>query len=773
MPGSETMEAIAFFERQGDFNHLADLYQTLADIAMRQRDWGRAEQALDTAAGVLRAHSGTSEDVDMPSYRGRLALHRGDLVSAERYFKQYLHGLGSREGLWQYETRAYLAEIYARSGRLPEAEHELTLASDQLDAWRATLGDRELRSLAFQASTSEANDRNNSIAWVIALLASGGRPSAAFDLAEHRRGRDLADRMQRVEALGKNETDGAASTTAVPVAYQRVSELADAIPDDSTAILEFVTGAFGSPTTLFALTRPRPDGVLVHAVVLEQADSLAGKIARLRAMLESGEDASWLARSLGDAILGPIVPRLGPQISRLVIVPDGPLHRVPFEALRLPDGRVAIERFAISIAPSAGLVAELWRRETGDTARRAGPVRLLAFGDPEFPSGGPAAGTTPGDRAAAETYEAAFASSGGLPRLRASGKEVERVAQYASSADVRLRQGASALYLKRVDQTQYRVLHFATHALVDERATGRTALVLSPGGGETGFVGPLDLARLHLNADLVVLSACRSAEGVVVDGEGVLGLTAPLLQAGARSVVATGWRISDRGTLRFIDAFYAFMAEGQSVGNALHAAKLEMVRQGRPAGEWAAFTLVGDPSIRIPLRQPPRTTALYWVAGATALLVPMAYAIRNRRKNGRERNAPGDDSGGVLSHDQRAACCCLVHPAHAAARRTGRGRLVFLLLHHHALGGEQKAGDRRGVLQRRAGDLGRVDDAGLDQILVGIGRGVVAEVLVLRLLAPWRRRSSPRRPRSGRWPGWAPRARGARSLRRSSRLRCP
>ena len=301
----ETMEAIAFFERQGDFNHLADLYQTLADIAMRQRDWDRAEQALDTAAGVLRAHSGTSEDVDMPSYRGRLALHRGDLVSAERYFKQYLHGLGSREGLWQYETRAYLAEIYARSGRLPEAEHELTLASDQLDAWRATLGDRELRSLAFQASTSEANDRNNSIAWVIALLASGGRPSAAFDLAEHRRGRDLADRMQRVEALGKNETDRADSTTAVPVAYQRVSELADAIPDDSTAILEFVTGAFGSPTTLFALTRPRPDGVLVHAVVLEQADSLAGKIARLRAMLESGEDASWLARSLVTRYSGP------------------------------------------------------------------------------------------------------------------------------------------------------------------------------------------------------------------------------------------------------------------------------------------------------------------------------------------------------------------------------------------------------------------------------------------------------------------------------------
>lgn len=143
--------------------------------------------------------------------------------------------------------------------------------------------------------------------------------------------------------------------------------------------------------------------------------------------------------------------------------------------------------------------------------------------------------------------------------------------------------------------------------MVNDRVLGRTVLALAPGGGEDGFVTPTDLARLRLTADLVVLSACRTAGGVVVDGEGVQGLTGPLLEAGARSVVATTRQVGDETTVRLIERFYAALSRGDPVVDALRAAKLAALRDGVPPAAWAAFTVVGDPLVT-PLRRFARPT---------------------------------------------------------------------------------------------------------------------------------------------------------------------
>jgi CHAT domain-containing protein len=200
---------------------------------------------------------------------------------------------------------------------------------------------------------------------------------------------------------------------------------------------------------------------------------------------------------------------------------------------------------------------------------------------------------------------------------------------------VRTRERASAAYLKHAPLDRFRVLHLATHALVDERAVTRTALAVAPGEGEDGFLGPSDLAALKLNADLVVLSACRSAGGVLVDGEGVQGLTAPLLEAGARSVVATQWRIGDRSTVAFVDDFYREMAGGRDVGEALQAAKIAALRRGAPAREWAAFTVIGDPLLSVPLHTPaPRGGRWLIVAGVLAALSAVYLVMTRRRPRG-------------------------------------------------------------------------------------------------------------------------------------------
>jgi CHAT domain-containing protein len=334
-------------------------------------------------------------------------------------------------------------------------------------------------------------------------------------------------------------------------------------------------------------------------------------------MIQSGQRADTLSRVLGSRVLAPALNAMGPRVRRLIIVPDGPLYRLPFGALRLSDGRYATESYAISLSPSAGVLAALWRRDRAGR-RSDRPMSLLAFGDP------------------------AFASDSVGPRLRTSAREARLAASYSPIAEVRLRKEASEAYLKRADLRRFRALHFATHTLVDDQTAARTSLVLAPGEGESGLVGPSELASLRLDADLVVLSSCRSAGGVVVRGEGVQGLTAPLLQAGARAVVATQWEVGDRSTVGFMEKLYRHLAEGRPVGDALQAAKLETIRRGAPEREWAAFVAVGDPLVEIPLRAPRGWPG--WIVPLLAVVLAgglvVAYSRVTRKRRMGEASSP-------------------------------------------------------------------------------------------------------------------------------------
>jgi len=300
-------------------------------------------------------------------------------------------------------------------------------------------------------------------------------------------------------------------------------------------------------------------------------------------------------------LLEPVLPLLGARVKRVVIVPDGALHRLPFDALRLSDGRYLFERYAVGMAPSASAVIALRARPR--RGQPNAPVRLLAIGDPAIAT---SIRDTSRDAEAGDDLSAPSTMSG-APKLVGASREARLVARYAPAADVRLGGDATAAFLLHADLKQYRVLHFATHALVDEQSVARTALALTPSEGENGLVGPGDLAALSLDADLVVLSACRSAGGVLVGGEGVQGLTSPLLQAGARSVVATSWRINDQRVVPFVARFYDGLARGLTVTDALRAAKIAALQAGEPPRMWAAFLAIGDPLVTVPLRTPSKT----------------------------------------------------------------------------------------------------------------------------------------------------------------------
>lgn len=626
----QTLAVLPFWRRHGDWLHVSDLERQLAVIEMRAGNYDAAERALDASAEAARRVSSPGSLGAVEYDRGRLALKRGDLTAAERGFGRFLSSVAPDEHLLRYDGRVRLAEVYARRGELARAEGEMVAAGDALDAWRAGLTDPQMRSLAFQASGFEANDRNASVAVVLAALASGGRADAALALAERRRARELAEGMARVSALndernaaveparGGNEATAPRSASAArPLG---VSELADALPDDSIAILELVTGGGGAPTTLFVLARDSGTPG-VRAYVLPAADSLVDDIARLLALLERGDDPRALERRLGAVLLDSALAELPVAVTRLVLVPDGPLHRVPWDALRLAGERYVAERFVVSVAPSASVLAALWGSSEGSDRE---PISILAIGNP----------TSAADAGADSTLLRAFQATGGLPRLPHAEREARMVARYGADAELRVGNDATGAFLRRAPLDRFDIVHIAAHAVVDDRVTTRTALALAPSDGEAGFVTAAHLASLDLDVDLVVLSACRSAGGVVVDGEGMQGLTAPLLRAGARSIVATSWRIDDRATVDVIGAFYDALSDGAAVADALRAAKLDAIARGAPPRDWAALTAIGDPLVRVDLTTPrrsvPWTLLGVLVGGAVAFL-----AIRRRVSGGR------------------------------------------------------------------------------------------------------------------------------------------
>ncbi|HET9010203.1 MAG TPA: CHAT domain-containing protein, partial [Gemmatimonadaceae bacterium] len=391
---------LAEAEKFGFFEDAVIARQRLARLAMRRGEWAEAEAQLAAAEAKARGHGLPGVAENLIYDRGVLALGTGRLNEAERLFGGFVAKIAPEDRLVRHAARVRLAEVVARKGELARAEREITAASRELEEWRASLGDDELRGYAFSATVLGEYDAQAPTARVLAALAAGHRAEAAFALAEQRRARLLTDRLNQALALREGsapDSAAVASTRAHPLTSE---EIARALPDSATAVVEYVAGSEGAPTTLFVLSQSG-----VRAAVLSSADTLAPTIRRLVAMMENGGRPDALTRSLGATLLEPARRLLPRGVTRLVIVPDGPLHHLPFDALTLADGEVAVERWAIGLAPSASLAATLWQR---DARAEQGPVpgRVLAMGDPQFPLELSASAMRDG-----ETYRSAFAAA--------------------------------------------------------------------------------------------------------------------------------------------------------------------------------------------------------------------------------------------------------------------------------------------------------------------------------------------------------------------------
>jgi CHAT domain-containing protein len=254
---------------------------------------------------------------------------------------------------------------------------------------------------------------------------------------------------------------------------------------------------------------------------------------------------------------------------RVIISADGPLHALPFAALRDERGFLA-ERKALAFVPSGTVYAQ----QVGARASRAWGAPA-AFGDPRY-----AAGT--------------------LAPLPGSRREVSAVAAAFPGTRTYVAERATEERVKALERDS-RFVHFAVHGLVDERAPLDSALALSTNGasakgGDNGLLYAWEIfERVRLDADLVALSACDSASGADRRGEGIVGLTRAFVYAGARSVLASLWNVGDASSGPFMQAFYEAWSRGATKAEALRHAQVDAIRRGQRPLRWAGFQLYGDP----------------------------------------------------------------------------------------------------------------------------------------------------------------------------------
>jgi CHAT domain-containing protein len=380
-----------------------------------------------------------------------------------------------------------------------------------------------------------------------------------------------------------------------------VEQLKKQTAADDMTLAEFSLGETRSFAWLFArgeffaeILPPRKD---IEKAVRAYIERIAASPEQLH--LERGIDGvRKQAGALFAMLFGGLARHIEPG-QRLMVVPDGLLHYLPFEAL-IRNGRYLIEDHEIGYNPSASMLG-LWQ----DSKSKPGgdKMELLAVGDPDFD---PKAAALRGKRsrygsssAPRQSIGARVLRLGSLPRTR---DEVQYIASLfpADRRRVLLGKQSTESAIKREPLGRYRHLHFATHSLIDEEFPWRSAIVLGLDGDaeEDGFLDVNEITRLNLDCDLVVVSACQTGRGRLLTGEGVVGLSRAFLQAGARSVVVSLWNVSDISTGRFMKGFYRHLSGGMSNAAALRQAKLQMLysgKQTRHPNYWSSFVIVGNP----------------------------------------------------------------------------------------------------------------------------------------------------------------------------------
>ena len=539
-----------------------EILQAQGNLALLRQDWSKAlslqQQGLALAQQIGRSVALMWLNYDQALTLTGLARIEDAYASARdavRFAEEQRGGLGEsglrstflddKQGIYQLAVRLALQaqhpdEAFALAER-SRARAFLDLLGSQTTLSKGktrALVDEEVR---LRARLAEAE-----------TLAEGMGDSEDSSIIRAALEAAYVDYRAFLDRVRKESLEQASLMNVEPVTLAEVQGL---LPEGTT-LLEYLAGK--DETVLWVVDRQRATVVRMPG----DYQTLVGQVRQLRSAITNQAplgDVQAQATTLYRRLFEPARDEI--RGDRLLVVPHGVLHYVPFAALRSPDGRWLAEDFALSTLPSASVLRYLGDKGTGVSDR------ALVVGNPDLGAG---------------------------LALRWAEREARIIGQ---------REPEVTTVLTRGDATETRVktliegaglIHFATHGELSETDPLSSALLLVPGGGEDGRLEVRELFGLDLHARLVVLSACETGLGKLSRGDELVGLQRAFLYAGTPAVVTTLWKVDDRASYELMRAFYDRL-KGEGPVDALRHAQLDALRTFPHPFAWAAFGLAGLP----------------------------------------------------------------------------------------------------------------------------------------------------------------------------------
>ncbi|MBO6584727.1 MAG: CHAT domain-containing protein [Gracilimonas sp.] len=588
-------EALNWMKKVDSPQELAELYVDIAGLKLKQDKFGEAkeyvEEAKDISMGNYALQQSKAHTVLAEIYEAQGAFRK----SVNQYRRAYTLYTGQSISS-QIEPTINLAGAYSKI----ESDSAFTLADKAfalIDTVRTNVAGLTFRSGFFR---DYAGFYNEVASWYVTQK---NDPEKAFDLVEAAKARVLMDELAEARKKVYETLDEATLIKKQQKAKQidrLYSQLEQADSKEGAAAireelkdLEFEYQSFLNELHLNSrelknFDYPRPvtlgkvqellnketavvEYAFTHTGIIRlvvQRDNISASyidsvsstdarsfftehVRRFRQSITESEEKSTIYEQ-GSNLYDYLIPAFeeveGPKTANLVIIPDGPLSFLPFEALSR-NTRYLIQDFQVKYLPSASIYSFI------QPPHRDTEYDLLALAGSGFESEESAAYPA--------RSQASFAS------LPSTLLEVDSISVNFSKVKVLKNDDVTEATLKSHNLGNYRILHFATHANVDETNPFRSGLILSKKAeveslfGEDGHLNSREISSLKLNADLVTLSACNTGMGKLVTGEGLLGLQRSFLSAGASSVMVSLWSVFDRSTSVFMSNFYSSMLAHQ------------------------------------------------------------------------------------------------------------------------------------------------------------------------------------------------------------------